>query len=320
MISVIIISPDGYETIQPLLRRLKAQTIRQQLELVFVAPAGTMGSTDEIAADGFAAVKKIEIRDMKRSSHARAAGIRAAASPIVVLTEDHSFPEPEWAASLVHAHCGDWAVVGPAVKNGNPGSLLSWANFLIEYSEWLYPASGGVRHHLPGHNSSYKREALLPYLGDLENWLETESVLHWDLESRGKRLYLEPLACIRHLNFSRFRSSVTLRFHAGRLFAGMRRRNWSARRRALYAGLFFLIPLVRLARIWRELLRPGRPFRLAFACLPWMMPLLLIDALGEMMGYLGGPKNSAEYITRIDFHREQFMNRKDRERLSGDRA
>jgi hypothetical protein len=272
---------------------------------------------DEIPAGAFAAVKKIEIGEMRRTAMARAAGIRAATSPIVVLTEDHSWPEPDWAASLIQAHSGEWAVVGPAVKNGNPGSLLGWANFLIEYSEWLDPAPGGVRHHLPGHNSSYKKACLQTYQNDLEDWLESESVLHWNLEAHGSRLFLEPSARTRHLNFSRFWPSVVLRFHAGRLFAGMRCTKWKASRRALYAGAFFLIPLVRLWRIWGELRRPGRPSHLAFAALPWMLPLLAIDAIGEMAGYLRGAMDSADYITRIDFHREQFLCRKDREQVAG---
>jgi len=40
--------------------------------------------------------------------------------------------------------------------------------------------------------------------------------------------------------------------------------------------------------------------------------LLAADAAGEMTGYLGGPGSSGEEIARIDFHRENFMNRRDR--------
>lgn len=314
--SVIIVSPDGYATVRRLLQCLHAQTIRHELELVFVVPAGTMDTLEDLPSLDYAAVKKIEIPKMDLTARARAAGIGIATSPVIVLTEDHSLPEPEWAESLMKAHGGDWAVVGPAVKNGNPDSLLSWANFLIEYNEWLDPAPKGIKHHLPGHNSSYKRDALLRYGSDLENRLEAESLLHWDLRSRGYRLYLEPSARTRHLNFSRWGPSVSLRFAAGRLFAGMRISGWSVARRALYAAGSFLIPLVRLYRILREMNRPGRPLRLAMALIPWMLPLLAVDGLGELAGYLFGSGDAAKRITRIDFHREQFMNRADREQLA----
>ncbi len=316
LMSVIIISPDGYATVRHLLTCLSVQSICSELELVVVVPSGTPESADVEMPGNFAAVRKLEIPDMNSTAHARAAGVRIASSPIVAFTEDHSFPEPEWAESLARTHSHGWAVVGPAVKNGNPGSLISWANFLIEYNEWLYPAPQGEADHLPGHNSSYKKDLLLAYGNELGDRLEAESLLHWDLRSRGNRLYLEPSACTRHLNFSRIGPSITLRFQAGRLFAGMRRSGWSRARRFAYAAAFPLIPWVRLYRIWRGLCRPGRPLRLAVGLLPWMLPLLAFDALGEMAGYLFGPGDSSRQITRIDFHRERFMNRRDREQLS----
>jgi hypothetical protein len=199
------------------------------------------------------------------------------------------------------------------VGNANPGSVLSWANFLIEYSDWLDPAPGGMMHHLPGHNSAYKRDALLAYDSDLSRWLEVESLIHWDLEARGHRLCLEPTARTRHLNFSRFGASLILRFHAGRLLAGMRRRNWSFFLRAVYAGGSPLIPLVRLVRIARSLCSPGRPLRMLPRLLPALLVLLAAEAMGEMAGYIFGPGSASKRIAQIDFHREDFMNRQDRE-------
>jgi hypothetical protein len=77
LLSVIILSPDGYATVQALMRCLKKQSLRKELELVFVVPVGTVESLDAVDARDFATVKKIEVEDMKRSAHARAAGIRA---------------------------------------------------------------------------------------------------------------------------------------------------------------------------------------------------------------------------------------------------
>lgn len=316
LMSVIIISPDGYPTVRRLLQCLRAQTIRCELELVFVVTAGMADTLRNFAAPEFAAVQILEIPKIYLTARARAVGIHAATCPLIVLTEDHSYPEAEWAESLVKAHGGDWAVVGPAVKNGNPGSRLSWANFLIEYNEWLYPAPGGVKHHLPGHNSSYKREILMQYGSDLESWLESESLLHWNLRSKGYQLYVEPSAVTRHLNFSRLGPSVSLRFFAGRLFAGMRISGWSIFRRAIYATGSFLIPFVRLVRILSEMNRPGRPTGFALSLLPWMLPMLAVDALGEMAGYLFGSGDAAERITQVDFHREQFMSHADREQMA----
>ena len=81
-----------------------------------------------------------------------------------------------WAESLLYAHRKEWACVGPVVNNGNPRSLISWTNLVIEYGEWLAPAASKVVTHLPGHNSSYKRDILLRYGDELSTWFESESI------------------------------------------------------------------------------------------------------------------------------------------------
>ncbi len=310
--SVIVITPDGYDTIRRLIGRLHLQSVRQELEIVIVAPPGAVTDGADPKLRDFAGFRTVETKNMDSTARARAAGIRAATAGIIALTEDHSLPEPGWAEALIRAHEGDWAAVGPAVRNGNPQSLVSWANFLIEYSEWLDPAPGGEVSHLPGHNSSYEREVLLAYGDELDRWLEAESVLHWDLKAKGHRLYLEPAAKTQHFNFSRLGPSIALRFHAGRLFAGMRRSAWGPARRFVYAAGSPLIPFVRLYRMVRQLCRPNRPRQLIPGLLPMFSLLLAADAAGEMTGYLGGPGSSGEEIARIDFHRENFMNRRDR--------
>ncbi|MFH1573995.1 MAG: glycosyltransferase [Acidobacteriota bacterium] len=315
--SAIIITPDSYDTVRRLVAHLRSQTARHELELVLVLPSGAAFEPDEHLLEEFAAVQVVRTVAIDSTARARAAGIRAATSPVVVLTEDHSLPEPDWAQALIGAHRKDWAVAGPAVINGNPRSLLSWANLLIEYGEWLDPAPGGETSHVPGHNSAYKRDVLLSYGESLDSWLEAESLLHWDLRARGYRLCIERSARTRHLNFSKFFASLALRFDAGHLFAGMRGTRWGVWRRLFYAAGSPLIPLVRLFRMLAELRQPGRPAYLIPRILPCVLILLGVDALGEMVGYLLGPGDSARHVTRIDFHRERFMNRRDREQSAG---
>jgi hypothetical protein len=314
--SAIIISPDGYASVRRLVTCLHSQTAKGDLELVFVFPRCAPSDLDDPQLRDFAATRLIWVDDMQSTAKARAAGVQAAAAPVVVMTEDHSLPEPEWAQALILAHREDWAAVGPAVKNGNPNSLLSWANLAIEYNEWLHPVVRGEIGHLPGHNSAYKRDVLLSYGEALGDWLEAESVLHWDMRARGLRLAMEPGASTRHHNFSSFFSTLSLRFTCGQQFAGMCRVRWSLARRLLYLGGAPLIPFVRLVRIVKQFLRPGRPAhllpRLVFVCLF----LLLIETAGSFVGFLVGAGDSSARIAKVDFHRENFMNRRDRQEFS----
>ncbi|MGQ0633376.1 MAG: glycosyltransferase [Planctomycetaceae bacterium] len=317
--SVILITPDSYETIRRTVAALRRQTARDKLELVIVGPSHDRLTIVDSDLDCFAGHRLVEIGDLTSTSVARAAGVRVATAPIVAFTEDHCFPRPEWAAALVARHREPWAGVGPAFENANPATVVSWANFLIEYGEFAAPAAAGERHHIPGHNSGYKRLALLNYGDALPDRLEAESPMQWDLRAKGHRFYLDPAARTLHLNYERLGPSCGLRFQGGRLFASNRARDWSFGRRAFYTLAAPLIPLVRLTRAlrqaWAIQSRPG-----LLRILPALALLLTLDGLGEMVGYAAGSGDSMQTLSDREFHRERFLLRRTNAPVSDDRS
>jgi hypothetical protein len=304
--SVILITPDGYGTLRRTVQALRRQTVREKLELVLVGPSREPLREAEAELQGFAGHQLVEIGVLTSTAVARAAGVRAATAPVIALAEDHCFPEPGWAAALLARHREPWTGVGPAVGNANPATLTSWANLLIEYGDWVAPTPAGARHHIPGHNSSYKRDALLAYGEALSDVLEAESTMQWDLAARGHRFCLEPTAQVQHLNYSRWGASVAQRFHGGRLFAANRARHWSVARRAFYALAAPLIPLVRTARTFRTACRIGQPRR-KLCWLPVLLLLVAVDGLGELIGYAAGAGTAMRTLTDWEFHRERFL-------------
>ena len=300
--SVVVITPDGYDTISALLRHVHAQSVREQLEIVIVAPAPDALHLDVAALHGFHGVRVVTFGAVASSTAAaRAAGVRAACAPIVAFVEDHCFPQQGWAAALIAAHREPWAAVGPAIGNANPCNAVSWANLLIEYSPWIEPTAAGPVDHLPGHNSSYKRAILLDYGPALETMLEAESIMHWDLRGKGFDLLLEPAAVALHVNFTTMAASTRLRFHGGRMFAAARARHWSFARRLVYAAAAPLIPLVRLRRILAQAWRRRNP-ALPTHTFPVLGLLLACDAAGETAGYLLGAGAEARRGGEFEFH------------------
>ena len=304
--SIILITPDDYPTLQRTVRALRRQTVSARLELVFVTPSSARLAVVESDLGGFAGWHIVEIGEMTSTAVARAAGIRAASADVVAFAEDHSFPAPEWAEALLARHREPWAGVGPLVRNANPASVASWANFLIEYGEFAAAANVGERHHIPGHNSSYKRETLLTYGNDLPDRLEAESPMQWNLRSRGCRFYLEPGAQTFHLNFERIGPSCAQHFRGGRLFAANRARDWSIGRRAFYTLASPLIPLVRLARVVRQA-QSIRPRAGLARLMPVAVVFLAVSAFGEMVGYATGAGRAMQLLTDEEFHRERFL-------------
>jgi hypothetical protein len=319
-ISAIVLTPDNYAAIQRLMARLRAQTACRRMEIVIVTPRLVDLLPDESELAAFASVRLVEADVQGSSAAARASGVRAATAPIVVFTEDHSLPEPAWAEALIRAHQEAWDVVGPAVSNANPRSAVSWANLLIEYVEWLHPAPRRLARHLPGHNSAYKRDLLLRLGAGLGERLEVESLLHWELRSRGAGLLLEPAARTGHLNYSLLAASVPLRFWSGRLFAARRSRKWTPAGRMLYIAGAPLIPLVRLARIMRQLRRPGRHVPKPAVVLPLTFFLLACNTAGEAVGYAFGVGRASQKLVDMDFRRERFMSEADRRELELEEA
>ena len=300
-LSAIVVIPDSYDTVRNLMHALSTQTARELMEIVIVAPsvdAVTSGITD---LDVFGDWRIVELGVMRSVAHAKRAGIRCATAPVVVMTEDHSLPEPDWAHSLIEAHRDGWAAVGPAVENGNPQSLISWADFVIAYSQWFNPRAAGEVDDLPGHNSSYKRDLLLEYQDRLEEMLDAETVLHQDLREHGHRLYLEPAAKTLHNNFTQPLPWILYLSYSARVFAAQRVCSWPLRRRVAYSAGACLIPLVRLKRIVPEI-RRSRPDLLPRVLAPLLFALA-VDAVGQWVGYTFGAGRASEKLTRLEFHR-----------------
>jgi len=310
--SVIIVT-DHYQTIRKTIRHLRTQTVKDRLEIVIVTPAATQLELDDSELKDFLQVRVVEVGSLQSLSWARAAGVRQASAPVVGFVESHSYPAPGWAQALVEAHRQPWAAVGPAVNNANPGSPISWASFLLDYGRWFAPTAAAVIDDLPGHNSSYKRQVLVDYGAELEAMLEAESILHWDMQVKGYRLYLEPQAQIVHLNISRPSSWVPERYYAGRRFAAARAHRWSPLRRLLYAGGSPLIPLVRLPRILRDIRRSPRQRDLLPRVLPALIFSLVVSAVGEMVGYVFRSGDAMEKLSKLELNKIPHLAKRDRQ-------
>ena len=315
--SVVIVTPDHYNIICRTIGYLRAQTVRERLEVVIVAPSADTLEVNEAELKDFFQFRVVEVGKIRSVAQANAAGIRQASAPVVAFVEEHSYPDPGWAEALIEAHRQPRAAVGPVVRNANPGSLVSWADFLIAYGPWMDPSPTGVVDFLPGHNSSYKRAILLNYGTELEAMLESESVLHWDLQAKGYQLYLEPAAKISHLNFGLLSSWIPAQFYNGRLFAVTRARRWSPLRRLLYTGGVPLIPLVRFRRILQQLCRSDQRRNLPPRVLPTVILGLVVSAVGEMMGYALGAGDAKQRLSNFEFHRYQHLAERDRQGKTG---
>jgi hypothetical protein len=310
-LSAVVVAPEGWAPVRTTVRHLAAQSIADRIEVVFVVPRGVGFAPDLDELAPFAGWRVTEVESMEGGAAGYAAGVRASSAPFVVFTEDHCYPESDWAEALLGAYDERTAAVGPVVAHANERGAIAWADYLLGYGPWIDPTPGGDVEYLPGHNSSYRLEALLPYAPQLDRWLEAESVLHWDMRKNGWRLILEPRAKAHHFSFSRPSSWLKATFLQSRAFAGRRTRDASVAKRLLWVAACPLIPAVRLRRCVRDSSRsPSAPSIVRL--LPALTASLAVSAVGEAVGYALGEGDAAQRVGRYEFRRDLHVNEPDR--------
>jgi hypothetical protein len=314
--SVVLVTPDNFETIRRTVGHLNAQTVRDRLELVLVTPAPDQLNIDESAVSSFACVKIVPLETLGTIARNDVAGVRAASAPIIVLAEDHCFPDPRWAESLIAAHEGPYAAVGPVVRNANPATMISWADLIIAYGDWMEPLQPGTTHHIPGHNSSYKREILFSFGDRLEELMEHETVLHWELLAQGHQLYIEPKAITYHMNYAIPSAFVRPHILSGRSFGASRSMHWSLVKRLAFAGGAWLIPFVRLRRMMPKIRQNEEMRKIQGRLLPILFTGLVVRSFGEMLGYLFGAGDARDHLPEYEFHRERMVPPSDQDVMS----
>lgn len=308
MLSVIL-PTDTYETIRPVLERLRRQNVAGQLEVVLVTPAADALADVETEETAFAAVQVVGISSLSPLGEARAAGIRAASAPFVFLGETHSYPQAGWAdALLAAAASGPWSAVAPGVENANPKRMWSWAGFLADYARWGTVMPAGEIPEAPIYNALYRRDVLLdlgPGLGDM---LSHGDALRVAFRARGHRAYFEPAARIAHVNLDRPLDCIRERFLAGALIGAQRAHRWPWWRRLAYAAGSALIPVVLIKRMLPGVRRFARAQPLPTATFPTIVLLTYAKALGELVGYVGlGTRAQGLAMDHIEIHKLDYL-------------
>jgi hypothetical protein len=289
-------------------RRLRAQSVVSELELVIVTPRPVALRQEAAELGEFAALVVVGVDGLVPLAAARAAGVRAATAPVVFVGETHTYPVEGWAEALIAAHAGDWAAVVPGFGNANPSGALSWAAFLTDYGSWLSSLEAREVSRIPTYNTAYKRAALLEFGPRLERLLATGDELIVDLRAAGRRFVFQPTARIDHVNVARPSAWLVERYLGGLLTANSRMERWSWGRRLLHAAGSPLIPAVVLGRVATGVAAARRVHGVTLAVYPALLLGAVVSAIGELGGCLGGPVAGAERrMTEYEIHRLRYL-------------
>ena len=312
-LSAVVVTADRFSSIRRTVEHLRAQTVANQVELVIVRDRSASlvdAAPEELL--GFNRVTVVETGPIGNVDKAAAPGMRAASGPVVAVLEDHAYPEPGWAETMIRAHRdGGWAATCSEYVNANPASPLSWANLLWAYGAWTRPARDGEAPGIARHNVAFSRDALAPLADELEDLLGRGGGLEARLREAGGRLGVVSSTHVAHINPSRLRSTIQLRFSAGRLRTGPAGARASMKAKG---PMLVRVPAGALRRLASTARRAHKAGVLPNA-LPGLLLATLLDAAGETVGVLAGPGHTAVTTAAFEFDRMRHVTASDRRAL-----
>lgn len=211
--------------------------------------------------------------------------IRESAGDLVLLTEDHCVPRPDWVRRLFDAHRVDRAAVGGAVEVGDEVSSVDWAFYFVDFFRYATPKARGPAGTLTVCNVAYRRSCLEQIRGVWEAMFH-ETAVNDTLRARFGPLWMEPDARVRMRRHVRFGDALRERYAFGRLFGCTRLQFVGTGRRWYYTCFAPALPVLlfgRMARVALPDLCLRRPFVRSIPCL---VAMVLAWSWGEWLGYL----------------------------------
>ena len=307
----VILPTDTHETIEPVLKKLRRQTMASRLEVILVTPSASEMEQNVAHESAFASIRVLRIDSLVPMGAPRAMGIRAAAAPMIFVGETHAYLRPDALARLVSAQAdGNWSVVVPGFENANPTGALSWAAFLVDYARWSARLPAGEIPEAPLYDCLYRREALLAMGDRLEPMLSFGDDLRRALQAGRQRAFFEPSARIDHANITRPWAWFHEHFLIGIMIGSRRARSWNWGRRLAYLAASPLVPPTLLWRAWPGIRRIVRVEHLPIGTLPALALLFLAKGAGEFVGYAGGGRVGQEEATnRYEIRRLDYVSR-----------
>lgn len=300
-----LVLTEDFLTIDRVTRALTAQSIAGRIELVAVCPAKAACDIPPELASRLARVLVVE-SPLLPMGEARAAGVRSATAPIVMLGETHAFPAPDWGEQIVRAHEAGCDAVAPGISNSNPASALSWCALLMDYGRWLDGRSPGPIVEPPAYNAAWKRQALLRAGDGLARMLEPGGPRDPKVASGAQGFHHAPGARVAHLNVARPGAWAAERYWGGRLFGARRSLGWPLTRRIAYGAGSLLIPFIRFVRTRPAVSLARQRSHLPRGVLAAVAAGSVLWAIGEAAGYLAGEGRSEARMLEYELHKERY--------------
>lgn len=284
-LSVVIASYNMEKTIEACLTSLEGQSARGALEII-VVDSGT-DRTAPLIREKFPQVRLFTSPTRLYPGEARNFGISQAQGEIIATTDADCEVASGWAQAILQAHQAPHPVIGGAIANANPESLVGWVAYFAKFISWIPGTPAGWMPLVLSANLTFKRAVFEECGPFLDKGYSSDYEYCTRLTKRGYPIRFDPAILVYHRNIEDFPYLCASEWKRGYTFARIRAEAeaFSRPRRFTYILLAWLIPL----KIFLDIVHRAMRRREYLAPLLRVWPLLLVElgywAAGEAAGY-----------------------------------
>ena len=285
-LSVIIASYNSENVIEGCLESLKNQKTDQPFEIIVVD--SSLNGLATLIRNRFPDVRLYRFPERKFCGNARNFGISVARGEIIAFIDADCRADRNWANQILKAHQFPYLAIGGAIGNANPQSVVSWASYFCEFSQWMPGFCPRDMVDIAGANMSYKRRVFEEHGHFIEGTYSSDTEFHWRLERDGHLLRFVPSMLVFHHNIDQLKRFLAHEFEHGRSFARVRTKSqdFSELRRLVYGTFSFLIPGWLFLKIGLRNFKNSTYLTHLLNAWPFLMLGLIAWSLGECTGYL----------------------------------
>ncbi len=283
-LSVVIAAYNERHSIERCLISLEQQQTNHAFEVILIDSSND--GTDAVALR-FPFVRVQHHSERKYPGDARNAGMALARGGIIAFLDADCFVESDWVEAVVRAHESSYLMVGSAVINGSPESLVAWAYYFCEFNLWLPKSKAREIPEMAACGLSIKRCAFEQYGPFIEGTYSSDTAFHWRLARNGHKIIFIPSIRVAH----------TVRYHLGgflrhitthrRDFASLvaREKTFSIPKRFVAAMVSTFLPLLLIPVVTWRVARSEHLLRLFLMVFPLVLLGVLARCWGEFQGF-----------------------------------
>jgi hypothetical protein len=292
-LSVVVVSFCTADILERCLDALTTHAASAEVELLVVRAVDMEGwATVDTARHRFAQATFIKAPAGAAVPHMRTLGIDASRGEVVALLEDDCVVQPGWREAALALAASPHVALAGAVEPGEYVRGLDWAVYFCEYARFMLPVPTSGSPPLPGNNMVSRRAALMqPSVRLAGGFQEVFAQSLW-LQA-GETTGGSSQLVVRNINRWPSRQVTSAPFHHGRAYAARRFADRPAAVRLPFALMTIALPFLKVARLLRETTTRGRLTGRLWQAMPWVLLFTASWSLGEAVGCLAGPGQSA---------------------------